>query len=581
MTICQELITYAQDCLSDKIISCQKHKWACLRFLNDLEKSKIRNTFSEPFPYIWNEESAEKIVKWFALLKHSKGVLANQFIHLTTAQKFFICQLYGWRHEETGQKRFTNGFKEVGRKNAKSQEEAGIALYEIAVESTRNKEIYETYCAGTKRDQSKIIFNECNNLLRGSPLRKKFKITNTIIEHRKTGSFLKALCKEDGKKGDGTNPAVLILDEYHQHDTTEFYDLGLGSNTKETLLMIITTAGMNLNSPCYTQEYKYCSNILNPDVDVTNDNYLIDIYELDENDDIHNEENWKKANPIRMYYEDGVRKIRAAYEIAKNVPEKMTAFLTKMLNVWVQQQENGYMNMAKWKKCQVDKVPYDLKGSSVYVGFDMSAKIDLTSVAFIVPVLTDDKDAYEKPVVKYVCFSHSFIPNRQKLQERMFVDKVPYDAWERNGYLTVTNTEIVDQNAVMNYVLQVCKENEWHIECLCFDPANASKLMTDLSNEGYVVEEVYQSHKSLNESTAGLREQVYCENIIYTLNPLLNFAMANAVVKTNNGLIKIDKDATKQRIDPVDALLCAFKLALYHEFANYTNSDEWLEKEEW
>lgn len=114
--------------------------------------------------------------------------------------------------------------------------------------------------------------------------------------------------------------------------------------------------------------------------------------------------------------------------------------------------------------------------------------------------------------------------------------------------------------------MNVCKENDWKIHTLCFDPANASKLMMDLSDQGYVVEEVYQSHKSLNESTQGFREQVYSKNILYMHNPLLNFAMSNAVIRKNNGLIKIDKDATTKRIDPVDAVLCAYKLAMYHEF---------------
>jgi phage terminase large subunit-like protein len=96
----------------------------------------------------------------------------------------------------------------------------------------------------------------------------------------------------------------------------------------------------------------------------------------------------------------------------------------------------------------------------------------------------------------------------------------------------------------------------------------------DLSDEGYDVEEVFQSHKSLNESTQGFREQVYSGSVQYLANPLLNFAMSNAVVRRNNGLIKIDKDATIQRIDPVDALLCAYKLAMYHAFAD--DYDEYL-----
>lgn len=573
---------YAKNCISGEIISCKKHKWACERFLKDAEQFEN----NPDYPFYWSEESAQNIVDWFALLRHSKGVLAGQPIILTDWQKFRICQLYGWRRKKNGYRRFKKSFTEVARKNAKSQEEAGIALYEISVTATKNNEVCEEYTAGVKRDQSKIVFNEAELMLRGSPLRQKFDIKRDEIKHAKTGSFIKALSKEDGKSGDGTNPAGLIIDEYHQHPTTELYDLGLGSNTKEPLLMIITTAGVDLTYPCYVTEYTYCSKVLDPNVDVENEEYLIDICEMDEEDyrnldNLENEELWKKANPIRMTYDEGIDKIRGEYKIAKEIPEHMTAFLTKCLNVWVQAQENGYMDMAKWKACQVDKLPVDTKGMSVYVGFDMSAKIDLTSVAFILPFKSEEKDAEGEKIIKYIIYSHSFIPNREKLTERKRKDKADYDAWERMNLLTVTDTPIVDQNAVMKYVKDTCKEHEWNIECLCFDPANAAKLMMDLSDEGYEVEEVYQSHKSLNESTQGFREQVYSGNIIYTYNPLLNFAMSNAVIRKNQGLIKIDKDATTQRIDPVDAILCAYKLALYHEFTQsfLKSIDEYLESD--
>lgn len=582
MTTLEQVTEYAQKCVSGQITSGKKHIWACERFLSDIKKAE-----NEDCPYYWDEEAAQNIVDWFALLKHSKGVLAGEPIILTDWQRFRLCQLYGWKRKGTGRKRFKKSFTEVARKNGKSQEEAGIALYEISVVATKNGESYEYYTAGVKRDQSKIVFNEASLMLRGSPLRSKFKVTRDAITHRKTGSFIKALSKDDGKSGDGTNPAGLILDEYHQHPTTEFYDLGLGANTKEPLLMIITTAGVDLTYPCFAQEYTYCSRILDPNSDVENDEYLVDICELDEDDykDVANLENmdiWKKANPIRMSYTDGVEKIAGEYKIAKEIPEKMTSFLTKCMDVWVQAKENGYMDMAKWKACQVEELPIDIKGLPVYVGFDMSAKIDLTSVAFVIPFLSGEYDQTGKEIVKYIVFSHSFIPNREKLAERKAKDKVDYDAWERMGFLTVTNTPIVDQNAVMQYVLKTCEENDWKIQCLCFDPANASKLMQDLSDEGYDVEEVFQSHKSLNEATQGFREQVYSGNIVYLYNPVLNFAMGNAVIRKNNGLIKIDKDAAKKRIDPVDATLCAYKLAMYHSFdTSYEDALKEFIESEW
>lgn len=576
MTVKNRLIRYATDCISGKIISCKKHKQACSRFLRDVKREE-----SGEASFYWDDQEAQKIIKWFSLLRHSKGVLAGKPIKLTEWQQFHLCQLYGWRRKEDGYKRFKKSFIEVARKNAKSQEEAGVALYEISVQATKNKEVYEYYTAGVKRDQSKIVFEEAKLMLNGSPLRKKFKLTNNAITHVKTGSYIKALSKEDGKTGDGTNPAGLIVDEYHQHKTTEFLDLGLGSNTKESLLMIITTAGMDLTYPCYTQEYDYCSKVLDSNIDVENDTYLIDIMEIDAGDDISDEENWKKANPIRMSYPAGREKIRGDYEIAKVIPEKMIAFLTKMLNIWVQQKENGYMNMEKWKKCEVKKLPIDIKGKPVYVGFDMSSKIDLTSVAFVIPYRNGKLDQTGREITEYIVLSHSFIPNQEKLMERVFRDKVPYDAWERQGFITITNSEIVDQNVVMDYVLNFCKENELDIQTLCFDPANASKIMIDLSNEGYIVEEVYQSHKSLNEATEGFREEVYMGTVCYLYNPVLNYSMSNAVIKKNNGLIKIDKDATSKKIDPVDATLCGYKLARYHEFNNIRQEalDEFLANE--
>lgn len=582
MEVYENIKRYAERCISNEIISCKKHRWACRRFLDDAGKFET----DQEYPYYWSEESAQNIIDWFALLHHSKGVLAGEPIILTDWQQFRICQLYGWKRKKDGRRRFKKTFTEVARKNAKSQEEAGIALYEISVMAAKNKELNEFYTAGVKRDQSKIVFSEAGLMLRNSPLRMKFNVTREAITHIKSGSFIKPLSKEDGKSGDGTNPAGICCDEYHQHKTTEFYDLGLGANTKEPLLMIITTAGVDLTFPCYVTEYTYCSKILDPDNDVKNEEYLVDICEMDPEDyedldRLDNESLWEKANPIRMTYEEGKEKIRGEYKIAKEIPEHMTMFLTKCLNVWVQAKEKGYMDMSKWKACEVKGIPIDTRKMSVYVGFDMSAKTDLTSVAFMIPYQSGEFDAEGKEIVKYIVYSHSFIPNREKLAERKSKDKVEYDAWERMGFLTVTNTPIVDQSAVMKYVLDTCQKNEWKIECLCFDPANAAKLMMDLSEQGYIVEEVFQSHKSLNESTQGFREQVYCRNVLYTYNPLLNYSMSNAVIKQRDGLIKIDKDATTKRIDPVDAVLCAFKLALYHEFgSSYLDAiDAFLESE--
>ena len=132
MTNKEEILQYCRDCINDVIPSGQKHKWACQRYINDLERIGTTD-----FPYIWDEQRADRIVKWFAMLKHSKGTLAGTPIELTAWQKFRECQIYGWIHRETGLRRFRKAFTECGRKNSKSQLESGEALYELSVTAVK------------------------------------------------------------------------------------------------------------------------------------------------------------------------------------------------------------------------------------------------------------------------------------------------------------------------------------------------------------------------------------------------------------------------------------------------------------
>ncbi len=436
---------------------------------------------------------------------------------------------------------------------------AGIGLYELSYYSTKNNEISEVYSAGTKKDQSRIIFDEAKLMLRGSPLANRFKLHRTEIIHTKTGSFFKPLSKEDSQKGDGTNPQCFLIDEYHQHPTSEFYDLadsGMKAR-REPLLLIITTAGTDLNSPCYQQEYKYCSQILEGTIE--NDSYYVMICELDKDDDIHDERNWAKANPIVMTYDEGIKGMRESYEIAKEVPEKMRTFLTKNLNVWIQQKDDGYMDMNKWRECGQDldeeTLKNMIKGKECFVGVDLSAKIDLTSVGIIFKLDTE----------KYLVLAHSFMPE-ETLKEKMKSDKVPYDVWVKQGYITLTPGAVVDYNFIKQYI----KEFETKYECtvmeICADPWNATQFMQDMDNEGYTVVEIRQGIRTLGGPTKDFRDQVYAGNVIHTNNPVLTYAVGNAVIKMDhNENFMLDKAKSSERIDPIASVINAHVRAMVNE----------------
>lgn len=551
MTLREELIQYSHDCINKKIPACKKHKWSCMRFLRDLEREN-----TDAFPYVFNPvlvvddsefKPADRFLDWMRLFKHRKGVLKGKHIDPHIIQKFVFGNIYGWIHRDTGYRRFTKAYWQVGRKNAKSQSLACVGSYELAALGEGASEVY---CAATKTEQAKIVWKETDAMLHGcAELKGKFKTAYGEIVHLKSGSIMRPLSKEDQRTGDGLNPQCGIVDEYHAHPTPDMYDVidsGMGARP-QPLIMIITTAGRNLSYPCYSVEYHLVSKILNPAMSFTAENYFVMINELDKDDegnlidDVRDESCWPKANPILCSYPEGLKYIRDRLNLALEAPEKMTDWLTKNMNVWVNKRAGGYMNMDKWAACK-GEIP-DLRGRECCVGFDLSAKIDLTSVSFDFPPAHDDD--------KYVLLSHSFMPS-DTLEAKRKKDKVPYDLWVDQGWITATDGAVVDYRVVKKYVIDTANENGWILKELCFDPYNATQIAQDFQDEGYTCVEIRQGYQTLSEPTKDLREQAYSKNLIHDGNPVLEWAASNAVTrKDTNDNIMLDKSKSIERIDPI------------------------------
>lgn len=563
----EELIQYSHDIIDGKIIACKKHKWACMRFLRDLEREN-----TEEFPFVFNPEMGDKDYKfrpadrfldWMRLFKHRKGVLAGQHIEPHIVQKFVFGNVYGWININTGYRRFNKFYWQVGRKNAKSQSLSCVASYELMALGENASEVY---CIATKTEQAKVVYDEtASMLLNCKELEGKYKIAYGRITHPKTGSVMRPLSEEDKKTGDGLNPQCGIVDEYHAQDTSEGYDIidsGQGARS-QPLLGTITTAGFELSYPCYTVEYQLVTKILNPSIDYNLESYFALVCELDHDDegnlidDIKDENVWLKPNPIAASYPEGRAKIRSRLQEALEFPEKMRDFLTKNMNVWVNQRAAGYMNMDKWKACEASKEnPFpDVTGKTAFTGIDLSSSLDLTSADHEIP-LGDGN---------YAGISHSFIPE-ETLAIKRKTDKVPYDLWIQQGYLTVTPGAEVDYHFVLQYIVDIYEKNNWPKGELCFDQKMATWLEHELTELGFTPIAITQSYGSLSEATKDLRAKVYGGKYIYERNPVISWAMSNAIIRKGpSGDIMLDKGKAAQRIDPVAAKVNAHVRAMVNE----------------
>ena len=548
----QWMIHYCHDVINNKIIACQKHIWACIRFLRDVDREG-----TDAFPFVFDEDKALRFFEWMHLFRHTKGVLRGQRIEPHEIQVFIFGNIYGWVHKETGYRRFRNAYWQVGRKNAKSQSLAVVASYEAMA---LGENMSEVYIGATKTEQARIVWNETEAMLKGAKeLQGKYKVAYNRIFHEKSGSVIRALSKEDRKTGDGLSPQAAIIDEYHAHETSEIYDvLDSGMIARaQPLMMIITTAGTNLSSPCYRTAYKYVSDLLNPNNPTENESYFSMVNELDRDtdgeliDDITDEKSWLKANPIAASYPEGVTNIRSRLQIALEIPEKMDEFLTKNMNIWVNQKEKAYMRMEKWTACNGEMI--DLQGRECYVGVDLSAKIDLTSVGFVFPL--DDGSIAIK--------SHSFMP-RSTIEAKTKTDKVPYHSWERQGWITATPGEVIDQRFIQDYIKKEIEKNGWIAKELCYDAWNASQFANEMADEGFITVEIIQGIKTLSEPTKNFRELVYRKKVLHENNPVFDWALGNAVTREDhNQNIMLDKSKSTQRIDPVAAMINAHVRAMF------------------
>ena len=424
---------YAKEVVAGNIPANELVILACKRHLNDLKKSKTK-----VFPYKFDVDLANRYLDFFDLLKHSKGELAGQPIHLELWQCFRIGSVFGWVHKETGLRRFFEAYHQVPRKNGKSTEAAGVGVELLTIDGEQGAEVYS---AATKKDQARIIFDEAKRMVNASShIKRHINIYQTNMSMPMSNSKFEPL-SSDANSLDGLNIHGGIIDELHAHKTRDVYDVLVTATgaRKQPLIWIVTTAGFNTNGICY-EKYEYSVKVLKGVIE--DDRFFCYIAQADENDDPFDENTWIKANPnigVSCSLED----LRTKAKQAKEIPAALTNFMVKHLNMWVNA-ETAWMNMQKYKECEEANSDFDisqLEGERCFCGVDLSATTDITSVNLEFP-LHDGR---------YAWINHCFLPE-DGILEKERRDKVPYTAWAREGYITLTPGPTIDYEWIQSYI---------------------------------------------------------------------------------------------------------------------------------
>jgi len=584
-------VKYATDVLQGNIIAGKLLKLCAKRFVADLKFGPARGI-------TFDREAAQHVVDFFGTLRHSTGEwgprmgcpLGDPFV-LSDWQVFILANLFGFKRAD-GTRRFRKAHIEVARKNGKTTFMAGIGLYMMYADDEPGAQIF---VIATKIEQAKEVFDEAVRMRNKSP-----QLKANVQSFRNNLSVLLTSSKfqpqsADYGTADGKNVHCVIADELHQHVSRLLWDAYVQAtgSRRQWLAIAITTAGYDTQGFCFKQR-GIGENILTGNTSVVDGDsffaYIACIDEADKEgkggDDAMDEKCWAKANPnlgvsVKM---DNLR------EEAANARQDTTAlnsFLCKRLNVWVNQ-EIRWMSPERWARCNVaGPIPNPralriaaesrLAQRVCIGGLDLSAKHDLTAFALVFPPApavtrkvprpqTRQEIQFRVPPVfdeevvtpadPYWSVLVWFWVPEETVPKRVKDDRVPYDAWVRDGYLRTCPGAVIDHEFIYKEIGELRKR--FQFTDIAFDSWNSQWIAKKLLDDGFKAEPVRMVYQSMTEPMKELMGLVLQKKLEHFGDPILSWNASNVSATTDaNGSIRPDKEKSKEKIDGIVAIIMA------------------------
>lgn len=499
----------------------------------------------------YDKKKADRAVTFIENLCHTKGKWAGTRFWLLPWQEQLIRDIFGIVKPD-GNRQFRTAFVEICKKVGKSELAAAVALYLLYADNEPSAEVYG---AAADRQQASIVFDVARQMVEMSPaLMKRSKLmsaTKRIVNYGNAG-FYQVLSAEVGSKH-GFSISGLVFDEIHTQPNRQLYDVltKYSSDARQNPLhFIITTAGNDRHSIAFELHTKAIDIIEGRRVDPT---FYPVVYGLKDDEDWEDEANWYKVNPSLGYTVD-IERLRDAYREAKQNPADEITFKWLRMNMWVSSTTSWIPDAIFMKGNE----PIDmrlLEGRDCYAGLDLSSTGDITALVLMFP----PRDADEK----YILVPYFWVPE-ETIPQRVKANSVPYDVWEKQGYLLATEGNVIHYDFIEKFICNLAEK--YHILEIAVDRWNATHMIQNLEDQGFTMVPFGQGFASMSTPTKEFYRLLMEGQIIHAGHPILRWMAGNVVVETDAAEnIKVTKAKSKEKIDGIVASIMALDRCLRNE----------------
>lgn len=508
----------------------------------------------------YDKKKADRAVTFIENLCHTKGKWAGTPFWLLPWQEQLIRDIFGIVKPD-GNRQFRTAFVEICKKVGKSELAAAVALYLLYADNEPSAEVYGV---AADRQQASIVFDVAKQMVEMSPaLMKRSKLmgaTKRIVNYSNAG-YYQVLSAEVGGKH-GFSVSGLVFDEIHTQPNRQLYDVltkGSSDARQNPLHFIITTAGNDRHSIAFELHTKAVDILEGRRVDPT---FYPVVYGLKDDEDWEDEANWYKVNPSLGYTVD-IERLRDAYREAKQNPADEITFKWLRCNMWVS-------STVAWIPDAIymrGNEPIDmdaLAGRDCYAGLDLSSTGDITALVLIFPPRDEEE--------KYVLLPYFWIPE-ETIPRRVKANSVPYDIWEKQGYIMSTEGNVIHYDFIEKFIMDLSEK--YHILEIAVDRWNATQMIQNLEGEGFTIIPFGQGFSSMSAPTKEFYRLLMEGRIIHGGNPVLRWMAGNVVIDTDPaGNIKVTKAKSKEKIDGIVAAIMALDRCIRQEGQSGSVYDE-------